>query len=241
MSLILDLIVIVVALVCIISGAKRGFVKSVFSLASSILALLAAWLLTPYVSTWLYEKCFSGMVAGWVQKAIMPLLIPKDGGFDLAKLFSDMPEAFSSLLKGFEADATALAGQYSIPAASEETIHALSEKIASPAATLLSKIVAFAAVFLVAILALWLVSLLLGMIVKLPVLRTVNRVLGLILGILTAMVWAFCLCKIMPYAVKALAGVKPEWFGGDVIDKTLIVRFLSGLNVFSFISGLFPS
>ena len=56
MSIVLDIVLVVIAAVCIISGYRRGFFKTVMGLVSGIASLLAAYSFSPALSAWIYEK-----------------------------------------------------------------------------------------------------------------------------------------------------------------------------------------
>ena len=91
MSLVLDLIVIVTAVVILVSGVRRGFVKSVMSLITTLAAFFAAWFLTPPVSLFIDERFFSGAISSSVEKTLRSLLTSNGEGYDLSKLFEASP------------------------------------------------------------------------------------------------------------------------------------------------------
>ena len=56
MSFILDAILIVMCIVCVAVGTKRGFVKTVMSLLSSVISAIAAYTFTPYFANFIKGK-----------------------------------------------------------------------------------------------------------------------------------------------------------------------------------------
>ena len=68
MGIILDIILLIIAAVCVIYGAKKGFFKSVMSLVTSVLALLLAYTFTPPLSNTLYNNVVLSKVGGGIAK-----------------------------------------------------------------------------------------------------------------------------------------------------------------------------
>ena len=72
---------------------------------------------------------------------------------------------------------------------------------------------------------LWLIGLLLGLIVKLPVLRTADKFFGFLVGLACAagLGWGFSIAA--EYVLGYLHTVDPALFDVDVIEQTLLVKY----------------
>ena len=88
MSFILDAILIVMCIVCVAVGTKRGFVKTVMSLLSSVISAIAAYTFTPYFANFIKEKFLMESVSGGIADTIRSLVPASDGSYDLSSLFS---------------------------------------------------------------------------------------------------------------------------------------------------------
>lgn len=240
MSLILDIIVIVVAVVAVTSGIRRGFIKSFMSLVSTLVAFVAAWVFTPTVSALLSAKVFSAPITGSVRSTLMSLLTHNGEGYDLSKLFEDFPEAFSQLISKFGADSASLKAEYgSNSAASTEVVDKLAQKISDPIVSLVSNVVAFIGLFVVALILLFIITAIIEFFAKLPVIRSANKLLGFVFGLLSAAFSVILLCKLFPPVISMLEPFNPEWFNDGVIQKTLIVKRVAELNLLGMLSGIF--
>ena len=67
---------------------------------------------------------------------------------------------------------------------------------------------------------------LLDLIVKLPVLRTANRLLGFLLGVLCAAILGWLFAEAAELVMSYLHTVNPDTFATDIIDHTLLVKYL---------------
>jgi len=240
MSLILDIIVIIVAVTAIANGVRRGFVKSFMSFVSTMVAFISAWMFTPVVSSVLSEKVFSAPITGSIKSTLVSLLTSNGEGYDLSKLFEDFPDEFAELISKFGADSASLRAEYaSNTSASAEVVDKFVDSISAPVVSLISNVVAFIGIFAVTLILLFIITAIIEFFAKLPVIRSANKLLGFVFGFLIAAFSVVLLCKLFPSIMSMLEPFNPKWFNDEVIQKTLIVKRVAGLNLLSMLSGLF--
>ncbi|MBR6558706.1 MAG: CvpA family protein [Clostridia bacterium] len=241
MSLVLDLIIIVNIVVILVGGVKRGFIKSVMSLITTIAAFFFAWFLTPLVSVFLQNKVFSGAISSSVEGTLKSLLTSNSDGYNVSKLFEDNPDAFSTLLDSFGADRAALAADYGGNAsATDSVISSMADTISSPIVILVSNVVAFVGLFIIAILLLKLLTAVIDLFSRLPVIRGANRVLGFIFGLIMALVTSVILAKLFTPIMDLLSALNPTVFDSSVIEKTVIAKHVASIDILGLWSRLFP-
>ena len=102
---------------------------------------------------------------------------------------------------------------------------ALSESISLSVATVISNILAFAALFLGSLIVLNLVCFILDKLAKLPLLNGTNRFLGLIFGALEGIVLGMVLAKVMEALCSAYGALNPEFTFTDVANNTYVAKF----------------
>ncbi len=95
--------------------------------------------------------------------------------------------------------------------------------------------IAFIVLYVISKLILYFMSELLTKLFDVPILRTVNKSLGVILNVAIALLNVIALCFIINAVFDAA-----EFFGSDIFatvdrDKTVIFKFFSDINVFSYI------
>lgn len=216
--LILDAAVVLIMLVVVINATRRGFISAVFKFLTTVASLGIAVSFYRTLGAFLDEN----FVRAWLEARQVhlqePLALP-----DVTKIFGEN-EFLSGIATRFGVDLRgALLGDLlaSGSSAAEEATGALSQVI--------SNIIAFILIFIVSILVLKLASLLLSAVFKLPVLRSVNRALGFLLGLCEALLIAVVLSSACVGIFESYGMIRPDFPLADVGNNTYIIRFFAGL------------
>lgn len=227
MSLILDVIIIIAAVAAVYSGIVKGFVKSVMGFVSLLLAIAAAFVFYQPVADYLEEKFVSGWVTGIVETSLSELLSAGEERLELSKLLADRPDALGEVASRFGVDLDELDAYYSsLTAGSDsEAVSSIAGHIASPTIRAVSVVIASIAVFFAALIALKLITFVLDLICRLPVLSTLNTLLGLIFGVCSAAVTAWSISNMAVAVIRSMNAVKPDIFNESVINGSIIVKF----------------
>lgn len=239
MNFFLDLLLLVILTISVIRCTVRGFVKSIVQLVSVAVSLFAAWHFTAPVALWLEEKVFSERITERVAETVRGLAAKGNELFDLTRLFEDMPADFTALLTRYGADADTLAASYgTLGEVSAETADKMAHTIAEPVVTGLANVCGFILVFVAAMLACGLIGLVLDLIVKLPVLRSANRLLGFLLGVVCALVMGWLFAEAAENLMGYLHTVDPSAFDADIIEQTRLVKYFCRPELLSGLDGL---
>ena len=238
MYFILDVIALIIFLITVISCQRKGFFKSFFGLIKVILALVVAYIFMPTVAYFYRTGFVEKMISKNVADRINALSQKTAEGFDFSKLFADMPSEFSEILGRYGADGEKLAERFgAIENAAEESINDLASSITTSVVHGVSDALAFATLFVGALIILTLVIGIMGLILKLPVLSTIDKGLGFLFGIVSGLLLVWVYSNLMTYAVEAIEIVKPGILGQNVIDNTFIVKYISENYMFGFAKG----
>lgn len=97
----------------------------------------------------------------------------------------------------------------------------------------LSRVLAFALIFVAALLAVKILELALKLLTKLPVLKFLNKSLGAVVGIGMALFWVQLLTVIFMATAEFLAG-SVSWLTPEVFDNTVIAKFIYDNNLFRY-------
>lgn len=238
MSILFDIILIVIAAFVVYRGYKKGIVKSVMGLVTTVVAVIVAYAFSPYLAATLNENVFLPSVSSGIEGTITSLAEEGDGT-TFVEMASEMPDVLSQILKKYQVSEESFAEV--APAADQagsEGVKGISDFIATPVATIISNVCAFIIVFIAAVIVLKLVTLLISTIFKAPVLRTVDKTAGLVFGIIHALVVLWILSIAIDFGVSAAGSVSPDWFGKEVVENSLVLRFFSGFNPIGFIGGI---
>ncbi len=234
MNILADLILVAVIALCAFIGRKNGFVKTIFSFFSSIVAFIVASLLSRPIGAFLGENVFYPFFEKHVLTALS-----EGAGKSVAEIdFSALPEACKAVLSRFQVTEEALKGflAESGQTAGQATADAVGRYVAEPIAHSVGVAVAFAALFIVSLILLRILSRALDLISKLPVLNFSNRTLGLVIGLVFGLFIAFLLSGILSLSEPMLQGVENAFFQAFDVEETVLLKLFSKVDLLSVFS-----
>ncbi len=235
MNLIIDLIILLCAAAAIYLGISRGFVRSVMHFASLILAVVAVFIFTNPVAAWLNNSFIKSGVSEIIEESLSDLIFDGENSFRVADIFSESPKALQDILDRFEVEFDVIEGYYNDNVASSvnegEAINAISEKIAHPTSAAISKVLATIIVFIAALVLLRIFTFILDRICQLPVLRRLNKFLGLLFGIASAVITVLVIANIAVGLIEAFDSINNTVFNKDIIDRSIVLKFLKNNNL----------
>ena len=216
MQLVIDILLIVIFGLLVFRGWWRGFMKSVLSLGRLILSLVitivfgasfAAWIDAKFINPPVFEavfKKFSDIAAEVTASA--------EGGIDA--LVEKIPEAFRGYLDLETIDPAA-----EINALVEQWSHTVADGISKVIATVIGYILLFVLAFLVLTLVIFIVT----RFAKLPAIKTVDKLLGLVVGFFSGAVAVIFISVIL----SAILGI----FGQEaLVEGSFMLRLFSGIK-----------
>ena len=240
-GIVIDVIILIICVIIVIRGVRAGFIKSVMGLLKGIVAFIAAYAFTPYLGAFIRDKFILPPMSGNIADTIRSVVQDTDGVSGVSKLISEARDSVNSvgtILERYGVTAKEAADAASTAPTKEAAVNAAADTIASPVAGIISNCIAFILIFVVVFLVLVLLTHILDSIFHLPVLNTANKVLGLVFGILEALVFAYVLSNVAGFALRALESVAPNVFGQKVIDGSFIMRFFIKIDLLKLISGV---
>lgn len=133
MSFFIDALLIAICIITVIVGTKRGFVKTLMSLVSTVIAFICSYTFTPALAEFLQNKFFLAPVADSIAKTIRSLVPATDGQFDIGLLFEDMPQTLSSILERYNIDPAALQNTAeTVSGQGGDAVQAMADAIGTP-------------------------------------------------------------------------------------------------------------
>lgn len=186
-NIILNVILILLIVIPVIVGAKRGFVKTAFSLGRMVGAIAIAFGFCKRIAVYLHDWVANTLIADRIERFF------EDGSSHVTSesLTSAVPSGMQSILSLFGVDVTALADQ--AIAEGQNKVAEFAADLTVISANILSVVIAFALLLLASWILLGLLGKLLDAIVsKTPGLKQANAVLGAAFGLLTGLsaAWA---------------------------------------------------
>ncbi len=237
MSLFIDLIITVCAILAIYLGIKRGFIRSVMQFLSIIVAIIAVVILTEPVSAWLCDAFVAEKVTALTEDSLEGIVGKTEEIFDLDRLLGDSLEILTDIAERFSVDIETLIeeSRNSLTALTEkQALKTMSESIASPTADAISTVLAVILVFVVTMVVMFIISRILEFVCRIPALKKLNTFLGFLFGVCSAALTILVLSNIAVGLVTSLEAVNSLVFNETVIDSSLILRFITANNLIFF-------
>ncbi len=223
MNIAIDIILAVIIASCLISGWRKGFVDTVMKLASFILAGIGAYLFYGIPADYMYSKFFLPKLTDMIENSILS----GSTGMTLTELFNSKPAFFVDILNRYSTVGD-VEGFYN--SGTEMTVTDISSFMAEPLARAIANILGFGLVFVALLLVLGLITVILDKICKLPVLKSANRLLGIVLGILLGLLFAWLIAAVIGGALPELSKAYPDAFDPNVMENSILLKWLYNFN-----------
>ncbi|MBQ6261970.1 MAG: CvpA family protein [Clostridia bacterium] len=236
-----DAFILIICAVIVIRSVRIGFIKSVMGLLKGVVSFIAAYAFTPILGGFIKDKFILPSLSGNIADTIRSVVRDADGVSGVSQIISGANDAVSnvgSILERYGVTAKEVSDAASAAPTKEAAVKTAADTIADPVAGTISNCIAFILIFVVVFLALVILTHVLDSIFHLPVLKTANKVFGLIFGILEALIFAYVLSNVAGFALVALESVDPNVFGQKVIDGSFVMRFFIKIDLLKLISGV---
>lgn len=234
---IVDIILVSIFVLTVVVCASRGFVKSIWWLLRAVLSLGAAFLFGHNFGSWLMDRFLLEKFTDAARSSLSGIVKESNGSYDISELFESMPESFRSLLERFGADASELGSTYGASAnASAGDINSMAADIATPIARVVSEALGYVAVFFAAFLIITIVGWVIRLIAELPVLRSVNHLLGGIFGVICGFIYLWVICLAISAFVESGIAENESRALRELAEKSYLFRFFCGFSPFDYIN-----
>lgn len=228
-SLICDIVLALLFVLIVADGYRKGFIKSLLGLACVLIAAVCASLLTPPVSAWLSDKYVEDAVKDTVSSSIHTVIDDSDSTDKSEGLFS----AIDKFVIGDSGAATdKYVSQILDSTLSDDAVDSVSGEIAKTISRPLCNSAAFFIIFIISSLLVRIVASLLDGVFRLPVLKQANKLLGLVFGLLCALIFMMVVSRVFVCMLPWLSGLTDGKIGQDVLNDSHLLSFFSKYNVF---------
>ncbi len=233
MSWILDIIVVLIISLTVYFAAKNGFVKTAISAFAFIIAIILTATLCAPVAEFIKQTPISDSIKAATEERISDIIL--DGSYEIDTLIDGKSEEFNSLLALAGMDNGDIAQWYDeVEIANEDATARMAEKIATPIVDTIALILAVIIIYVASRIALSIVAFVLDQVLRLPVLKSCNKLLGIILGVVLAFLRVCLFCFIVKILMENSAFLGSGLISNLSTEKTLLFKLFSGIDVFAF-------
>lgn len=197
-----DVLIVALFVLCVWLGWERGFVRTVGGLLALIAAVLVAAVFSGPIAKAIYNGTVEPKVMDALETYVEGHVLPDEAQLDRA--LDRMPDLVSSMLEnsGLNSGAAVLE-KIDFVRADETAAACITRKVITPVVMPLIKtlcsVVLFALAYGLALLA----ARALNVVAKLPLIKQANRVLGLLAGGITGLLWVLFAIRLL-YAVASM-------------------------------------
>ncbi len=238
-SLILDALILLIAGLTIFFAWRRGLVKTIQSAAVFVLAVVITILLRQTVVSWLYRSSLPQKAEERIASAVSALLSNETETEQADRQEeTGSPSFLQTALSAIGIDEQHYRDLLAEKkAGTEESLrNALQEKVIPKTVSVLVQAIAVIAIFLVSALVLHLLFFLLRKLIDaVGALRAVNRVLGLIVGILLAVLRVLLFVTVVNALLRVSTISSLPVISSFHTEETYLFRWISAINPLNFL------
>ncbi len=229
----LDLVIVAILAVSIFLGVRRGLIHSIISLVGSIVALVLALTFSSGLGEYIDANYVNAPMRGWVinqLSASSQTVSATDLDFD--DLFANQPEFFTETCDLLGVDVNEIAASYETMKAEgvEYAKSAIITEMVDPLSAVISRVIAFAVIFLGAMIAIVVISLFSKFLKNLPIIRKMDKLGGGILGAVTGILICFIVVAIVSTGAKYVLRDRSPSELDAIKNKTVIYRIFHDVN-----------
>lgn len=224
MSYLFDALLVILFAICVWIGWSRGFIKTVSGLIALVLAVIVASTFSAPIAEGVYANSVEPAVMATLEEHISGEVLPSEEDLDAA--IEKMPDLVVTLLEtGNMGSGAAILEQVNDVDAGKSAARTITDHVVTPLVLPLMQMLCSVLLFLLIYLIVSILLRVLDLVAKLPVLKQLNSLLGVVAGALTGAVWVIFAARIL--FTLAWLGVA-EWLSPEVLEQTWLVSFANG-------------
>lgn len=243
MNVILDIAIVAIIAASIIVAAKKGFFKTLLSGSAFLIALiLTVALVAPVRDILMNTAVYDGTkesISEWIYDGVMQS-IPDvtDVSEEQLREYTVENNDLVALIASLGIDADEL-GKTVIDNSKQNistAVKKFADDIASGVASALVGMIAALLLFLILFIAVkLLVGFISSVIKKIPVLRTADKLLGSVLGLVFGVLWVFAFVSLMHLTIPVMQTSQNAFIAAVAPADTVIFGFFYNINLFAFL------
>jgi uncharacterized membrane protein required for colicin V production len=228
-SIILDVILVLIVLFVAWRSAKRGFVRTLIEMVGYVLAIVLAFSVASFLSKQIYESFVRPSIVKSIEANLSEF-----NGENLSQVFNKVKNNIPSYMltaAGYNAEIEKnIADEIMVSKGNTAKAAAdITDRLAKPAMTYILNIILIFILFFLFMLVVRFLAKVLNSLFNVPVLGTVNYLLGGVLGIFKGVIIALLLCALISISIKLFGD---KWFiTNDIVNNTYLYKYVSQLYI----------
>lgn len=224
MSIIFDIAVLAIVVLLILSGMRKGFIKSLVDFVGAIISVILA----SAVATALADFIYNGFVRQGIYDRIFSSLEKSDVSATISDTFGNLPDFFVVVLDGIGINETNLLNQ---AVGTQENISNVIVDAISPVFILLIQFFALIILFILFLIIIKALASLVTKIIDIPVIREINALLGGVFGFCFALILTWILIALSVFCI-GLVNPEVSDIYIDLLSNSYIASIIYNFNPF---------
>ena len=220
MGILLDIGFVIIILLCVVFGYKKGFFKSIAGFIGAVIAMFLAWVLAGLIANALYQGIFREKLIDHIS-AVLSNDALASFPEKAAQVVVNLPGFLSNTLNNQGITSSQI--EQSLQAAGNNAAPATADLI-SPAVIWLLQLLLTVILFFILVILVRLVIKLIGNVFRLPVLRQVDGIMGGLFGIFKGVVYIFLVCILLQLLMPVIGNSSEPM--KQVLDNSFIYQFI---------------
>lgn len=227
MAYAVDILLLVTFFAMIVSGAVKGFVKSILGMVAMIAAFALAYQLSAVLAPIVYDRFISQRVYETIQEKLVDASGAGAAAKQVAAVFASIPSAVLNMAGSIGIDTGGIVKKVNaLDNQGANIALELEKSVAAPIITAVAHAILFVAVLVLSYILLMIVVSLIDRFFKLPLLKTANKFLGGVLGAFKGVLLVFLLCVIL----EVVVGMGKGTVLADAVGSSKIITFMNENN-----------
>lgn len=228
-----DILILLPVIIKTVRGVRRGFVRSIISMLIVLASLACASVLSAPTAEFAYDKVVGGIVTKKVEEA-MPEGFDGNSAKEIVRQTAEMLPPFieEQLGKSFDISINEIADKVSKEDLSKEaTAEKITETVIRPFAVSILKVIAYLIIFILCRAVLDHFTRPLRESKKLPVLKSADKLLGGVMGLVSGAALSLLVCMLL----KGVGAMLTEGPIDEAIESSRLIELLGGIDLSSVI------
>lgn len=237
MNIIIDLILLAILVVSAFFAAKKGLIGTLFSLISTVVAIILSIVLCAPVSGFIDSAFINKPVKQYILSAVDSSSVGKTydeaiSSIDVAQKIETMPKALKDILELADIDVNKVVAEAGkVQSGAADAKDELINKIAAPISAAVSRVIALVVLFAVLSVALWVVAKLITAVFDvLPLGKSFNKFGGLAFGLIRGLIIVFVISSLFAAITKTVAPDSNNIFSQKTVDSTIVLKTAVNIN-----------
>ncbi len=211
MSIIVDLVILAILLLCIIIGYVRGLTGAIIKIISFVLSLIIAFVLFIPVSNFIINNT---QIAENIEQTVREMIVGEDDAED-----NTMPEAITDYIAK------------QVEAASDSAKEAIADSTAREVSVTIVRAGTWIVLFIIAKILLIFLKFITSLIAKLPVIKQFDKIGGVVYGILEGLIIIYLLLAIISFVSPMVNGtlssaIENSYVGSILYNNNLLLKII---------------